>query len=368
MTESALPEAPAGQRTTMPPEWAPHERTWMAFPTANDTVGPEGSEGLVAARAAWSRVAGAVARHEPVRMLVSPGDEEAAREALAGHDVELLPVPLDDAWARDSGLTFVHDARGGVAGVDWVFNGWGAQDWAAWENDQHVGAAMAEAAGVPRLASELVNEGGGFHVDGAGTVLLTRTVQLDDGRNPTLDAEDVEREVHARLGTRHAIWLPRGLARDYGEFGTRGHVDIVAAPTESGAILLHRQDDPAHPDYSVTRELKAFLEGQHDAEGRPLRIVDVPAPETIVEDGEYVDWSYINHYVANGVVVLCGFGGERDEQAARILGEAYPGREVEVVDARDIFRFGGGIHCITQQQPLPRTAGTGVSGSAEGRS
>lgn len=357
MTESASPG------TAMPPEWAPHERTWMAFPPANQTFGPEGSEGLAAARAAWARVAAVVARYEPVRMLVSPGDEAAARAVLPADGVELVTVPLDDAWARDSGLTFVHDAAGAVRGVDWVFNGWGAQDWAAWEHDQHVGAAMAEAAGAPRIASELVNEGGGFHVDGAGTVLLTRTVQLDDGRNPGLEAEDVEREVHARLGTRHAVWLPRGLARDYGEFGTRGHVDIVAAPTASGAILLHRQDDPAHPDYAVTRELRAFLEGQRDAAGEPLRIVDVPAPETIVEDGEFVDWSYINHYVANGVVVLCGFGGERDAQAARILAEAYPGREVEVVDARDVFRFGGGIHCITQQQPAPREAGAARTGA-----
>lgn len=343
--------------TVMPPEWAPHERTWMAFPPANETFGPPGSESLARARTAWTAVARTVARYEPVTVLVAPGDTEEAA-ALLGPGVDTAVVPLDDAWLRDSGPTFVHDPRGRVLGVDWTFNGWGAQQWAAWESDRLVGRRVAELAGVPRIPSSLVNEGGGFCVDASGTVLLTETVQLDPARNPGLGRDEVEAEVHARLGTGHAVWLPRGLTRDYGEFGTRGHVDIVASFTGSGTVLLHRQDDPRHPDHEVTRYLRRVLEGSVDGRGNPLRVVDVPAPETLTDDdGEFVDWSYINHYVANGVVVLCAFDDPRDEDAARILAEAYPGRVVEQVDARDIFRFGGGIHCITQQQPADREQG-----------
>ena len=89
------------------------------------------------------------------------------------------------------------------------------------------------------------------------------------------------------LGTTKAIWLPRGLTRDYGEFGTRGHVDIVAAFAGPGTVLLHRQDNPAHPDYEVYRELSAVLAGEVDAKGRPLRVIDVPAP-TVLEDGDII--------------------------------------------------------------------------------
>jgi len=53
-------------------------------------------------------------------------------------------------------------------------------------------------------------------------------------------------------------------------------------------------------------------------------------------------------------VILCAFDDPGDERAAAILREAYPDREVVLVDARAIFSRGGGIHCITQQQPLPR--------------
>ncbi|MHA7208613.1 agmatine deiminase family protein [Arthrobacter sp. MDT1-65] len=340
----------------MPAEWEPHDRTWMAFPPANDTFGRPGSDTLQRARTAWARVARTISRYEPVTVLADPADTEAAT-ALLGGTVAIGSAPLDDAWLRDSGPTFVHGPGGAVAGVDWVFNGWGAQHWAAWARDRHVGRAVADLAGVPALGSGLVNEGGGFHVDGRGTVLLTETVQLDPGRNPGATRESVEAEIHARLGTRHAVWLSRGLTRDYGEFGTRGHVDIVAAFTPAGSVLLHRQDDPGHPDHDVTRLLRRELEAAVDADGRPLSIIDVPAPTVTHDDDGIVDWSYINHYVANGVVVLCAFDDPNDVVAAAILQEAYPGRTVELVDARDIFAFGGGIHCITQQQPAPRGTG-----------
>ena len=40
-----------------------------------------------------------------------------------------------------------------------------------------------------------------------------------------------------------------------------------------------------------------------------------------------------------------------DHRASELLGEAYPGRRVVTIEARPIFARGGGIHCITQQQP-----------------
>jgi agmatine deiminase len=69
------------------------------------------------------------------------------------------------------------------------------------------------------------------------------------------------------------------------------------------------------------------------------------------DDAGFVDYSYINHYVVNGGVVLCAFEDENDQVAKEILESVYPGRRVVLVDAREIFARGGGIHCITQQQP-----------------
>ncbi|MFI6651643.1 agmatine/peptidylarginine deiminase [Streptomyces sp. NPDC050529] len=331
----------------MPPEWAPHERTWMAWPGPNPTFASTAE--LEEARRAWAAVAHAVRRFEPVTMVVGPGQEDSAR-ALLGPDIELAVRPLDDAWMRDIGPTFVTDGRE-LAAVDWTFNGWGAQGWARWERDRHIARSVAELAGVPVHSSPLVNEGGAIHVDGEGTVLLTETVQLGKERNPGRSREEVEAEIHARLGTEKAIWLPRGLSGDYGTYGTLGHVDIVAAFARPGTVIAHVQPDPAHPDHEVTRETVRILRAATDAKGRPLEVVEVLAPTVLRAGGEWVDYSYINHYLCNGGVVLCAFGDPRDELAAGIFRRLFPGRTVTLVDARAIFAGGGGIHCITQQQP-----------------
>ncbi|WP_329413933.1 agmatine deiminase family protein [Streptomyces sp. NBC_00704] len=339
--------AAAGFR--MPAEWAPHERTWMAWPGPNPTF--DDPDGLAAARAAWAEVARAVRRFEPVTVVCGPGRSAGAR-ALLGPDVDTVERDLDDAWMRDIGPTFLTNGRE-LAAVDWTFNGWGAQPWARWEHDAKIAASVADLAGARTYASRLVNEGGAIHVDGEGTVLLTETVQLGPERNPGWTREETEAEIHAMLGTRKAIWLPRGLTADYPPhgYGTLGHVDIVAAFARPGVVVAHSQPDTAHPDHEVTREAVALLRAQTDARGRRLEVVEVAAPTVLEADGHWVDWSYINHYLCNGGVVLCGFGDPRDELAADVFRRLFPRRTVTPVDARTIFSGGGGIHCVTQQQP-----------------
>ena len=333
----------------MPHEGDRHERTWLAWPTEGYTLGDTPAD-AEEARTTWAAVANAVAEFEPVSVVIDPRDRDIAPRYLS-NAIELHEAPLNDAWMRDMGPTFVVGDDGELGAVDWVFNGWGAQDWAQWDKDALVGARVAGWSGASLISSRLVNEGGGIHVDGEGTVLATETVQLDPGRNPGLTHADVEAEFARTLGVTKTIWLPRGLTRDSERFGTRGHVDIVAAFAEPGVVLLHTQRDPAHPDHAVSRELRAVLSEATDAAGRALRIVDVPAPATLRDEDGWTDYSYINHLLVNGGVIACSFGDENDAEAVAVLADAYPGRRVVTVDARPLFARGGGIHCITQQQP-----------------
>lgn len=336
----------------MPTETARHERTWMAFPAEGETLGDTDAareEGY----ATWTAVAHAVAEFEPVSMLVDPSEVARARRMLSS-SIEIEIAPVDEFWMRDSGPTFVvDDERPGVLGaVDWIFNGWGAPEWAEWRKAAQHARIVADAVGAELVSSTLVNEGGGIHVDGEGTVLLTETVQLDPRRNPYADKQRIEAEMARTIGATTAIWLPRGLTRDYDDFGTNGHVDIVATIVSPGRLLLHDQQNPDHPDHAVTRELRSLLAEQTDAAGRRFEVIGLPAPSTLSDDEGPVDWSYVNHLVTNDGVVACGFGDERADAAAReILADAYPGRRVVTVDARPLFARGGGIHCITQQQP-----------------
>jgi agmatine deiminase len=338
----------------MPAETAPHERLWLAFPTRGYTLGGTAADAHEA-RQAWADVAAAAAEFEPVTVVVDPSQVEVAQRYLRS-DIETSVAPLDDAWMRDIGPTWVHDGAGGLAAVDWSFNGWGAADWAAWDNDDKIARTVAALADTPVISSPLVNEGGAIQVDGEGTVLVTETVQLDPHRNPGATKADVEAELARTIGARKVIWVPRGLTRDYERYGTRGHVDMVATIPKPGTVLLHAQRDPAHPDFAVTARLRAFFDEQTDASGRRFDIIELPAPGTLEDDGGPVDHSYVNHVAVNGGVIACAFGDARaDDRAAGILREAYPGRRVVSLDARVLFARGGGIHCITQQQPAVTT-------------
>jgi agmatine deiminase len=334
----------------MPAEWAPHARTWMEFPPANQTNGNDPNGELGSVRRAWAAVTNAVARFEPVTLICNVGDTDAAR-ALVDPSVSIVETAIDECWFRDSGPTFLVHRDGRLGAVHWRFNGWGQQDFCEWDREQHVGAFAAGLAGAEVFTSAMVNEGGGIHVDGDGTALITRTVQLDPMRNPGWSAADVEAELKARLGVAKVLWLPRGLTKDYQRYGTRGHIDIIAAFVRPGVVVAHSQPDTSHPDHEISRENIALLRSMSDARGRTLEVVEIEAPTITHADGDIVDWSYINHYVCNDAVILCAFDDERDEVAAATLSRLHPQRQVVLVDARLLFACGGGIHCITQQQP-----------------
>lgn len=314
----------------------------MAWPT-----GPWNADG--GAARAWAAVANAVSTFEPVTMIVSTGATDTPRQFL-NDAVTILELPLDDAWMRDIGPTFVRSDDGAIAGVDWVFNGWGQQSWASWGSDALIAKAVCVQAGVGIVHSAMVNEGGGINVDGNGTVLLTKTVQLGEGRNPSWSKTKVEAELVRTIGATRCIWIEAGLTRDYEEFGTRGHIDIVATFVPSGAVLVHDQQDPEHPDFAISAAVKAVM---HAA---GLEVIALPAPSVLRDNHGFVDYSYVNHYVCNGAVIQGTFDDPGDVLAGEILQRCYPDRTIVPIDAREIFTRGGGIHCITQQQPAQNIA------------
>lgn len=324
----------------MPAEWERHERTWLSFPASEYSTPIEDSY------RAWSAVANTASEYEPVTVLVDPAQEQIAKKYLS-QEISTLICNLDDSWIRDNGATFVvNTASGKLGAIDWRFNGWGSLPFEDYQNDDLVASFMAKQAQAEIIRSEMVNEGGGIHVNGNGVLMVTETVQLGQERNPDWTKSEVEQELKERLGVEEIVWIRRGLTRDYEAYGTKGHIDIVACFSDQQTILMHDQTDSSHPDFSVSHEVSARL-----AQLREMNVIKVPAPKVLKDSHGFVDYSYINHYILNGAVLLCAFDDENDVEAKAILAEAYPGREIRLIDARPIFAKGGGIHCITQQQP-----------------
>ncbi len=157
---------PSDENFYMPPEWAQHTCTWMAWPCRDGLW-----ENYPATCRAYANVANTIARFEAVKMLAPPQKVAAAQELL-GSNVEVLAIPIDDSWCRDSGPNFLINDRGDLAGATWVFNAWGSK-YQPHDQDALMGSRILEQAGAKEYASKMVAEGGGITVDGEGTIITT---------------------------------------------------------------------------------------------------------------------------------------------------------------------------------------------------
>lgn len=351
------PGTPRAEGYRMPAEWAPHAACWMWWPWSPQVWEPglDGRDGLAAAQAAYAAVARAIAPFEPVRMVSRPEDRAQVVE-VCGETVDTVVLPVDDAWSRDTGPSFLIRPDGQLAGVDWQFNNYGNQPHADkpalvetdFANDQAIAARLLSMLGAQCFAAPLVMEGGAFHVDGDGTVLVTEECLLNANRNPSLDRDSIEGYLLDFLGCEKVIWLGRGLIDDE----TDGHVDELACFVRPGAVLALTRHDPSDPDYPAVQDNLERLACATDARGRSLEIIDIEAAPPVYHRNVRLSLSYVNLYIANGGVVMPAFDEPDHDAAAReVVARAFPDREVVQVPALDIFCGGGGIHCITQQQP-----------------
>ena len=337
----AQPQAQAGRR--MGAEWDSHALTVMSWPTAliwGEDLGYVCDD--------IANIARAIAEFEPVVMLASPADVDAATDAC-GSAVEILELAVDDLWARDTVPVFVEGAEG-LAGVDFNFNGWG--DKQEHPNDAFVGRELLREFEVPRIAANLVGEGGSLETDGLGTLLVTESSLVNDNRNPGLGRDEIESRLMDLLGMRKVIWFD-GV---YGEDITDAHIDSLVRFTAPGVVLLDTPGEGA-PDDVWSRsgaQARSVLADATDAEGNGFEVVDLPQPDfgEIRGSGDDFLASYVNFYVGNGAVFVPEFGDRRaDDRARGILQDHFPDREVVPLDIDTVASGGGGIHCATHDMP-----------------
>jgi agmatine deiminase len=330
---------------TWPAEWSEHARTWMCWPCRTEAWG--GPEGLLRAKQAFARVARAITTFEPVTMAVRPHDAAEARLACSGK-VEIFEVPLDDSWARDMGPTFLRRPDGARAAVQWRFNAWGNK-YQPYAEDAQLATRIAQATGARIYDAPLFNEGGAIHSDGQGTLLTMEQTLLNANRNANLTQQEVEEILALYTGARRVIWLGEGFSDDE----TDGHVDNIACFTAPGRVLVGMQPSKSHPDYEPAREVVRRLKAARDANGDTIDIIEIEQPrkERMDWNGRLMQASYINFYLPNGGVVMPSFDDPNDEKARALLAICFPDRDILQIDALDIVEGGGGIHCITQQEP-----------------
>jgi agmatine deiminase len=328
----------------MPAEWAPHERTLIAWPAREETW--RGTT-IEEARDAHAAVVAAVAAFEPVTLVADPAHVEDARRRVTGDNVEVVALPIDDSWLRDSGPIVVTGSDGAHvtrAGIDFRFNAWG-EAFTPYDKDAEISQRLLKHLGIERFASPLVLEGGSIAVDGEGMLLTTEQCLLNPNRNALLERPEIEEELRLQLGIDTIVWLGKGLVEDA---DTDGHVDNVAAFIAPGRVLL--QTVPDENDLNAANA----AENRRRLLDAGLDVIELPLlPRAQRAQGDTIAIPYTNFYLCNGgaVVPLAQVDDDMDEEALTRLRALLPGREVVGVPGRVLAVGGGGVHCITQQVP-----------------
>ncbi len=381
MTKQYLHTKPSEDGFFMPAEYAPHLGTLMIWPYRPGSW----NYGAKKAREAFREIIWTLSECEQVYVLAGKEHIENVHQMLDSkinpnaQNIHIIEAETDDAWARDTGATFVirksdadQDLAANLRAIDWQFNAWGGEYdglYAHWDQDQEVAYKIASELKTPVYdARHFVLEGGSIHVDGEGTLITTEECLLSQGRNPQMTKAEIEKQLKDYLGVRKIIWLPEGIYNDE----TNGHVDNFCCFTAPGEVLLAWTDDTEDPQYDRSKKALEILEKETDAKGRKLKVRKLPIPkqpicitpedlegyefeegEDFREVGERLAASFINFYIANDCVLVPQFGDENDQPALEIIGECFPDREIVGIYARDILTGGGNIHCITQQIPRP---------------
>jgi agmatine deiminase len=322
-----------------------HERTLVAWPTERPIWGAHRERAVAEYRALIAAIAG----FEPVTVIADPTLADEARAECAALDrVDVLELPIDDSWVRDSGPIYLVDDRDGVALVQFGFNAWG-EKYVPYDDDARLPERLAEAAGMRRYESPLVMEGGGFTVDGEGTLITTESVALNPNRNPGWTRDECVEALCAATGAELVIWLEHGLVEDR---DTDGHSDNVVQFAGPGRVIVQVAPDRSNPNWERLRENAARLRATVDAQGRRLEVIEIAQlPYTEPVDGQRFAVPYVNFYPVAGAIVVPQLDAPGEEEAYATLTAALPGRQIAGVPSVMLAYGGGGVGCVTQHVP-----------------
>lgn len=391
-----------------PAEFDTQQAIWLIWPTSNHKEGKSVEEVTIS-------IIEAIIPDEKVMVTCKNKEVFGhAKKTLQNYfgdleNITLVEIPSFEIWARDMGPIFVETNKNTMAIADFNFNSWGYSDTLDpdTKTEEMYDVRVAEQLKLPVISSSMISEGGNREVNGKGTLITTESVEK--GRNPGMSKLEMEAEYKRLLGVKKVIWLKQGLVEDdhtflgpkitsdgtkaYTVVTTNGHIDEFARFVNDSTILLAQIDstefnDPiAFENHKRIEENYQILSKATDQNDKPFTIIRMPLPGTIfstMSPGDYVyeyiktlDYkdgstfpdgdtvkviaalSYLNFIITNKVIIgqTCwreGMPNElklKDEEVFQILQSVFPKRKVIMIDAFAVNLGGGGIHCISMQQP-----------------
>ena len=252
-------------------------------------------------------------------------------------------IPHNDTWARDHGFITVEEDSV-LFLLDFKFNGWGEKFEAALDNEinKHL-YEQGLVKGTYEDHLDFVLEGGSIESDGKGTVFTTECCLMAPHRNQPLTKEEIEERLKEWLGAERIVWLQHGsLIGD----DTDGHIDTLVriCPNDT---LLYTGGDKDHPDLA---EMEKELQDLQTLDGKPYRLLKLPLPRPIYDDGDRLPATYANYLIINGAVLVPTYKQpDLDQEAMDVIQQAFPDREIVGIDCCAVIKQHGSLHCCTMQ-------------------
>ncbi|MCM1988340.1 agmatine deiminase family protein [Oceanirhabdus seepicola] len=336
---------------TMPDEKEEHEGTWLQWP--HDKTYGEGYKESV--ESIWIEMASELSKGENVHIIVyDEFEKEHVYNIINDHSLDMEKIdfyvyPTDDVWVRDNGPIFVYDNKQNLKMMDWGFNGWGEKT--PYKNDILIPSILSKDLGIERVElHNVVLEGGAIELDGNGSVLSTRSAVTNSNRNPDLTEEEIEEYLREYYGVSNFIWLDGVAGIDITDF----HIDGFAKFFDGYTIITLKEEDLI--EWGVSDKDIEILMNAKNAEGKLYEYIYLPLSKNnvVLENGKDLGYkgSYANYYIGNSVVLVPNYNDPNDNIANEIIQELYPKRKVVGIDVRELYQYGGMIHCVTQQQPV----------------
>ena len=323
------------QKRRMPAEWEAQSMVQLTWPH-KDT---DWASMLADITAVYEEMACEISKREEL-LIVAPEELVPRLSPLTSH---LLPIKSNDTWARDHGFITVEE-NGELVLLDFCFNGWGDKFEATLDNqiNKHLyeqGCVRGRYEGH----LDFVLEGGSIESDGKGTVFTTRCCLMAPHRNQPLTPDEITERLKAWLGAERIVWLEHGsLIGD----DTDGHIDTLVRICPDDTVLYTSGDDD-HPDLAL---MEQELQALRTLDGQPYRLLKLPLPRPIYDEGYRLPATYANYLVINGAVLVPTYAQpDLDAEALRIIGEAFPDREIIGIDCCPVIRQHGSLHCCTMQ-------------------
>lgn len=359
----------------LPAEWEPQRFIQLTWPHAETDWAPY----LESAQECFIQLAHAITRFEPL-LIVTPEPEEVEAQLRTAGNIDMSQVvicecPTNDTWARDHAFISTRTANNmqeggdGILLNDYTFNGWGMKF--AANLDNQINRRIYESGTFEendlldfweakyRCCLNHVLEGGSIESDGEGTILTTAECLLSANRNYFDSKEPFNEWFGEDFGCKQILWLDHGfLVGD----DTDSHIDTLARLCPDHTIVYVKCTDPEDIHYDELQQMEAQLQTFRTLEGQPYRLLALPMPaeikesdfaDAVEEEGDQrLPATYANFLILNGAVLYPTYNQpDNDKKAAKVLQEAFPGREIIGIDCRVLIRQHGSLHCVTMQYP-----------------